>query len=382
MGSAVVVGYYSWALAVTTPVVMLSNLSLRVVLTGDSQRIRPFRLYLRLRIISTSLATVPLLGAAIMTWADTAQAGMLIAVGATKCVEAISDIYYGLYQRDLRADRLARSIAVKSMLGFGAFASVLALTSSSLMAFCGLILVHVAAIVFFDVPYGGSSGRDHGKACGGARDIWTLAVGAGPLGVVWMLNSVAGNAPRYLLEHYVGPGELGVFTAVFNVGLLSSLVCLALGETSIPRFASLYQRGDVRRFMHLLACVGALPIVLGVVFGLCAHLVGGDILTVVYGRDYASYNVLLTGTVVAFVTCNIAIFVSCALYATGEYGAFVPNYLINTGLVLLGSWLCVKHAHLVGGALSVGVIGMGSIAVAAVTLFPRLRARLINAQRR
>ena len=41
--------------------------------------------------------------------------------------------------------------------------------------------------------------------------LWQLAWVALPLGIVQMLFSLSGNVPRYFIERYRGPGELGIF---------------------------------------------------------------------------------------------------------------------------------------------------------------------------
>ena len=53
-----------------------------------------------------------------------------------------------------------------------------------------------------------------------------------PLGFVTMLLSLNGNLPRYLLEHYGGPAQLGMFASMAYLLVALSTVVNALGQSA------------------------------------------------------------------------------------------------------------------------------------------------------
>src|SRR3954471_24801543 len=100
LGHPQMVGQFAFGLAITAPLFLLANLRLRTVLATDVDQSRPFTDYLLVRLLTTGAALVASIGIAFVT-------GNLVvaALGFSKSVESISDLYYGAMQRRELMDR-------------------------------------------------------------------------------------------------------------------------------------------------------------------------------------------------------------------------------------------------------------------------------------
>ncbi len=155
LGTPGMVGRFVLSLAVTAPIIMFSNLQLRAVQATDARREYQFADYLGLRLVCTLLAAVAIIAVTFLSGHKGETAAVILAVGAAKAFESISDIYYGLLQRHERMDYIARSMMVKGPLSLVALATGSYVTGSIFWGACAMALVWGLVLVFYDIPVAG-----------------------------------------------------------------------------------------------------------------------------------------------------------------------------------------------------------------------------------
>ena len=92
LGSPQLVRRFTLGLAVTAPLMMLTNLQLRSVLATDATEEHPFGDYLALRLFTTGVALLAVAGIVIVARYQRQTALVIMAVGLMKGLESISDI--------------------------------------------------------------------------------------------------------------------------------------------------------------------------------------------------------------------------------------------------------------------------------------------------
>lgn len=205
LGSDEMLGEYALAIAITSPVMMLSHLNLRAVLATDMAQKHPFGDYLAVRLAATAVG----LGAiGILAWTTGGSASMavvILAAGVALSAENVSDIYYGAMQRRERMDRIAWSMMARAAVSVGALGAVLASTHSIVPAMIALAAARVAVLMIIDRRVGSAGERLERSGLGTQLAILRSAL---PLGVVLMLVSLNTNLPRYAIEHRIGTAAL------------------------------------------------------------------------------------------------------------------------------------------------------------------------------
>jgi O-antigen/teichoic acid export membrane protein len=125
LGGGEMLGQYALAVALTTPVVMLSHLNLRAVLATDVEGRYPFGDYLavRLGVTALSLAAIAILA---LVFGGVGRLGVTILVtGLWQSLDTVSDIYYGAMQRRDEMSRIARSMMARGLASASVFGIVL-----------------------------------------------------------------------------------------------------------------------------------------------------------------------------------------------------------------------------------------------------------------
>jgi len=107
LGSANMVGEYALAMAVTTPVFLFADLNLRSVYVTDTADQYTFSQYFTLRCAATLIVFIGITGFALLSGLGPKNAIIIIFVAIAKSAETISEVVFGLFQKNERMDRLA-----------------------------------------------------------------------------------------------------------------------------------------------------------------------------------------------------------------------------------------------------------------------------------
>ena len=298
LGTPEMLGQFALAFAVTAPVFMLTNLNLRAVQATDARLDYSFGEYFALRLVTTAAAMLAV--AAIAGWGGyrLETALVILAVGAAKMIEAISDILYGLFQQHERMDRIAVSMMIKGPLSLAALAVALQFTGSVLWGSVALATSWAAVLAAYDLPNGARilrrDGGDRLRPKWGERRLVALGRLAFPLGCVTMLIALNSNIPRYFIERDLGEGPLGIFAAVASLMVAGTVVINALAQSASPRLSRYRATGDAAAYRSLIVRLYGMSALIGVAGVTVALTAGQKILMLLYGPEYALHSDLLT----------------------------------------------------------------------------------------
>lgn len=353
LGSPEMVGQFALGLAITAPIFMFSNLQLRGVQATDALQTYQFGDYLGLRLMTTLIALLALVGIVLMAGYAPITALVVLCVGLAKAFETISDVFYGLLQQRERMDRIALSKIIKGLLSLVAVGAGIALTGSIVWGVAALALTWAGMLLFYDMHSARrilTSSDDPGDSpwhrMTPSRNMGTLlrlAWLALPLGLVMMLISLNTNMPRYFIEYFLGTEELGIFAALAYLMVAGNIVINALGQSASPRLAKYYAAGDRNAFLRLLFMLSGIGMVLGLGAVGAAALFGEEILMLLYGAEYARQD-LFVWLMVAATIFYMASFFGHGMTAARYFQVQFPLFVVVTVTTVLSCfWLIPMH---------------------------------------
>ena len=292
LGNPQMVGRFVFGLAVTAPIVLFTNLSLRQILATDVASRYRFGHYIALRLAGSGLAaTVIAVVVAVAGFGSGAGIAVLL-VGLAKLFESGSDIIYGWLQSRERMSRIGRSLIYRGTLSVIALALGTGLTGRLEGGLSALALAWLAVLLVHDLPAAG-------RACSAPagihvlRPIWdggalvALTGLALPLGLSSLVVTLTAQMPRYFVKSWLGEYELGLFGAMAYISTAGVGVVIALGQAASPRIARLHLDGEPRGLYRLLGRLLLMPLALGTGGIVAAWLLGRELLTVLYREEYA-----------------------------------------------------------------------------------------------
>jgi len=364
-----VLGQFALGLAITAPVIMFTNLQLRAVQATDTNNRYQFSDYLALRLTTTVLALLVIAGVVFFAGYRGQAALVILIVGLAKAFEAISDVLYGLLQRYERMDRIAKSMMLKGPLSLVALGVGVYLTGSIIWGTLGLAFVWALILLGYDLRSGawilaspqtlpklkpsGEAGR-----FSKVRPHWSMGTLGGlawlslPLGFVTMLISLHPNIPRYFIEGYLGQRELGIFAAMAYIVVAGSMLVNALGQSASPRLADYYAKGMNEAFSMLLLKLVSVGLLLGVVGVLIALVAGSELLTLLYGPEYARYLGTFVWLMVAAGITYTASLLGYGITAARYFRVQIPLFIGVAAVAAIASITLIPYSGLSGAALA------------------------------
>jgi O-antigen/teichoic acid export membrane protein len=283
------VGRFALGLAIAAPILTLTNLQLRAIQATDADDRFGFADYLGLRLATTSAAWLLICAVGLLFGFPQTTVIVVLAVGAAKCIEAISDAIYGQLQKHERMKLIALSMIFKGALSMGAMTLVLLATRSVAWGALALAVAWLILLLGFDAwNVRRTLGSESIRPRFNKTTAWKLICLASPLGLALALLGLTNNIPRYFIEHHLGEAQLGYFSALAYPTIAFSLVLGALGQAATPRMARAY-RDDRRQFKRLVLTLSCIPAV-GLSLSMGITLVWGkQILGLLYRPDYAQH---------------------------------------------------------------------------------------------
>ena len=373
LGSPELVGRFSFGLAVTAPLFIFTNLQLRSIQATDVHGEYEFGDYLGLRLLGNLVA---LLGVAIVvgvTGFTLETTGVVLAIAAAKAFEAVSDIIYGLMQHRERMDRVAISLMFKGLVSVIAVGATMIAARSAAWAALAMAVGWLVVLIVYDLPNAWAMLSSRRKTGLSIRPRWSgklllkLTVFSAPLGLSMLLTTVNLNVPRYFIEGYLGPRQLGIFTAMAYIVVAGTTVVTALGQAATPKMAEYYGTGQRAAFQLLLSKLVAVGAAIGLVTVVASLWFGRQLLTVMYRPEYASRNDVFVWLMAAGGVGYIASFLGYGVTATRAFRRFVVPSLFSTALAIASGFL-IPRFGLTGAAWSTGVVNLGACVAALVIL--------------
>jgi Membrane protein involved in the export of O-antigen and teichoic acid len=374
LGSPEMVGQFTLGLAVTAPVIMFTNLQLRVIQATDAKGDYVFSDYLGLRLIGTGLALLIIAGITLKTGYRWETSLVIWAIALAKAFESISDVFYGLIQQHERMDRIAIALMIKGPLSLLLLSIGVSLTGSVVGGAFGLAIAWGLVLFGWEIGNGrlllknSSQGREPEDLlvadAEGAnsqnplyprwerKTLGKLVWLALPLGFVMMLISLNTNIPRYFIERYLGERELGIFAAMSYLMVVGQMVVSALAESASPRLAKYYAAGNSTAFGTLMLKLVGVGLMLGAGGVFVAVVAGGPILTLLYKPEYADRADLFLWLMVAAGILYVAAFLGYGITAARYFRVQMPLFVLVTGSSAIACFWLIPTQGVLGAAIA------------------------------
>lgn len=360
LGDPEAVGQFSLGLAIAAPIMLFASLSLRAVQATDARIQFQFRDYAALRMLMTVMAVCVIFGVSGAFYRG--ETALTIAAFAlSKGIESLSDITYGLWQHQERMDLIAKSLMLRGGLALIAAAVCFAMFHTVWITVCGVATAWAVVLVVFDLRHAISVAANLRQSVVPrfSRPLMKQMVWLSlPLGIVTMMVSVSSNIPRYLISQMRGVRELGIFSALGYILLAGGLIVNALGQSATPRLALYSSQGKSREFWSLANRLILVGISLGISGVLAALVVGRQLVTILYGREYAQNTGLFLWLMIAAAFSYTSSFAGYSLTAARHFRVQMPFFSFITILTFAACFAMVRAEGATGAAKALAAVGL------------------------
>src|SRR5438046_2872636 len=152
LGTATDVGRFALGLALTAPIITLTNLNLRLLQSTDAREDYPFSVYLSVRLIGTVLGLAAIAAMAFGLGYQGITLYLILAVALGKAFEAVSDVVFGLLLKAENLRRVAVSMLAKGVISLLAVGLVLQMTGDIILATVAMALCWGSLLLTYNLP--------------------------------------------------------------------------------------------------------------------------------------------------------------------------------------------------------------------------------------
>jgi O-antigen/teichoic acid export membrane protein len=350
------VGQYALGLAIVYPVMMLTNMQLRAVMTSGARQQIDFGDYLSLRLLTTSLALVIIFAITQVLGYRGHLTAVVLMVGVAYGIETISDVYYARLQLHDKMAEISKSLIARAVLSVLGLAIATYISGSVLWGIAGVVLARALVFIGYDISESTHALGRQSNWFSRTKELtprFNLKVQGQllwlslPLGVVVLLTSLNSNAPSYFIQHALGDRDLGIFSAMGFMISVGNMAVVSLGQSAFTRLARSYADGNLIAFTSLLGKLLAFGATLGVSGMAISKLAGREILTILFRPEYAERADLLPWFMAAGGVLFMAQFLGFGMTAAGHYKSqVILNILANLSLFAACYWFVARQGLL------------------------------------
>lgn len=388
-GNPEMVGRFALGLAITAPIMIFANMQLRAVQATDAKKEYLFGHYLALRIITSSLAVLIIIGIILFVGYDIAVASIIIIIALAKVFESLSDVIFGFFQQHERMDRIATSLLIKGPASLIALGLGIWLSRDLFWGVLGLAIAWAAILLGYDFPNAalllkgdkefkkGEKAADNStrtiKPLFDYKKLKSIIWLSWPLGFSMMLISLNTNIPRYFISYYLNERELGIFAAIAYLIIAGNTVVLALGQSAAPKIAKYYIMNNYKELLILLLKLIGISSIIGFA-GLIIALAGGEkILTIMYGHEYGERYFILYWIMAAAWMSYLASCMNYTIIALRSLKAKLSLLIIVSLTILIFCYILIPVHKLLGAALALLIGYSVHTAIGLVIVLFRIR---------
>jgi len=280
--------FYMLAVAITGPVIMLSQMNMRIYLVTDYDREYPVKDYLASRFVLSWLAFFFILVFGFFYIDSISGFQIILLVTVFKVVESLMDIYCGLFQRDSTIKLVALSNIYR---GATAVLSMFLMLYFFESVFLALIFTCIAwFIIFIGHKIYADRNIDLGNDTDKYKINFKLIKKCIPLGFVMMLVSLNFNIPVYMVSYLNENESVGIYSSIAYLLLIGKVISESFVQASAPKLSEYISDNNYQMLIQISYKLFGLALLLGVC-GLVFSLVFGELfLSIVYGEKFKLYN--------------------------------------------------------------------------------------------
>lgn len=275
---------------------------------------------------------------------DAYKMTLLLLLCGMKCLEALSEIFYGVLQKHEELYKSGISLTVKAISSLIAVILIDLWIHNILIAFVIVDMICLCITMFYDL----ANIKKYLPKTYSFKKVFALFPAGFYAFAFYFLNVYLANAPKYALDGRVSSSEQAMFSIVLMPATLINLCAIYLLQPYMNRLGVLYAEKRIMEFRKLMRKIIILILGIGCIAFVCATFLGVPVLNLVYGVDISNYLSSLQIIIVGATLIAIVTVLSTALITFRNTKIQFYIYIIVSSVIFLCSGLLVNEFGTIG----------------------------------
>lgn len=306
------------------------------------------------RYISCSLMIVITIIFVLIKGYDLYKSLIFIFLAIYKCLEAFSDVLYGIMQKNDELNKVGKSYFIKSLLSVVMFILIDVITKNIILSCAIICVIWILVIVLYDKRIINRFVNFKEKI--NKENIIKIFKGGFFIFAITFLGIYLLNAPKYAIDKYSSNDIQAIFGIIIMPATVMSLVSQFLIHPYLTKIVDLVKEVEFKKLNKLILKIILYIGIFGIVASILAYIVGIPILSLVYGIDLNGYQFQLFSIIIAATLYNIGIVYSSVLTTIRHTFEQFCIYIALSIFAWIISNLLTQRLNMTGSIISYFVI--------------------------
>lgn len=348
------VGFYTFAIALTSPIMLFSNMRLRIRYVVEEI---DFNDLMKIRYILDVISMIIILTITYLFLNDYFYVVILISL--TKVLDLSSELYYGILQKVENFKLISLMMIGKNIGIIIIFACILIITKNLYFSLLGQIFIQIIWLKLVEKKSLKYSLNDSSQNKNSKKLVIVIFLTGLPLGIVQLLNSYNILIPRYIIENLLSLKAVGIFASISYLLTIMDLFMNAISQNFISSIKEAANRNEIvklRNFINKQVLLSSF--ILGIVTFTASYFFGEKVIYLIYGKDYAQESTILVVVSLSIIFNFQSWMFDATLMALKIYNAQLIMSIITLVISIASSVILISKYELIGAASAVVIITM------------------------
>ena len=346
-------GFFALAYSTAQLLFSVGGFEIRPIQSTDIKNKFSFNQYFTSRMLNCAVMLVCMIGYILLNGYRGADAAAVFWILAYRTVEAIADIYSGLFQQRERIDISGKELLLRSGLSTILFTLVLIMTDNLLYASMALTLTSFLVMLIYDLHMKkyfepGATKLEWKGIAGIYQACW-------PLFIASFIMNYLNNAPKYAINRYYDETVQNCYNILFMPAFVINLLSLFAFRPLLTDLTRHWEENELDQFMKIVKKMMLLIGGLTVLGCLGAFLLGIPILSLLYGVDLGGYRMELVMVMVCGGLNAYVYFLYYLVTVTRKQIYLLIGYGVAWVTALLLSPILVEKGAIMGAVVSCAI---------------------------
>ena len=281
---------------------------------------------------------------------DIYKSAVIIVLCGFKSIEALSEVFYAITQKNEQLYKVGISMTLKAVLGVVVFLVIDLITKNMLISCVGIVIINILFLVFYDIKNSKLAGLKIEKYDNNGNK--TLLKTGFFTFILTFLGLYLINVSRYAIDDLSTNEIQTIFGIIIMPATFMGLLGQFIIQPALTKFAKYIKNKEYHHLKMITIKIISLIIVLGIIVLGVAYFLGIPVLELVYGIELTPYFISFMIIILGSILYSIQIISSAILISMrrtfGQVMIYFIISIISTGV----SYYLVDKLNILGASIS------------------------------
>lgn len=283
---------------------------------------------------------------------DLFKSSIIILICIYRLLEALSDVFLGILQKNGFLYKSGFSLFIKAVIGLFFFFITDFIWHSLFISCLSIVMINLIFLLLYDIP----NSRMFIEKQGILQNALKILKNSVPVFVFSFLNIYLVNSAKYTLDYFDTAEIQNIFGIILMPGTILSLCSQYILNPYLLQLTNYYQHKLFDKFNHLILKILRYIVFFGVFCEIIAYFFGIPLLNFVYGIDLTNYHYHLLIIILGSIFVALIAIISSVLTIMKKNHWQMYIYIIDSILSFIVSILLIKQYSIMGATLTYTII--------------------------